>query len=541
MAIKKENTHVGKFLFILLSGLILALKAEIVLAALSPPSGPDRYSYIISAYTRYEWWLLRWEDSEIFCEISIEHEGLPTPWEVYVDCGEGLSVAWFEQEDCPTHILKNDPSQCPGYYLHLAATIPAERETPIALPPPTVWITLQDCTVEKATNRCESPPILVLQADEPLSEEKIISINGEKDQEAFSCTGDICEIPLSETDEDGITIAFWANSSYGDTSQLFDAHLRVSPAEDEENKLFWYVDVLSSQWRGEANASCAISWDAFPPFGGVPTWLSTPEDVGDLESDSEYTYLAGNLIAQGVVAASHCPDFGLNAPREANACGLEAAQPTMLAWQNRFDNLIMQAAEETSIPAIMLKRLFAHESQFWPGVFNEGTDVGLGQLTVDGADIAFLWNPIFFEEFCPLILENEDCEAGYIHLDPEQQERLRGALVHSVNATCDTCPLGVDLSQADFSVSVFANTLLGSCEQTGRVIYNNTNQLAGEITSYEDLWKFTLVDYNAGAGCLSLAIGETLDTGEDLDWEHLSANLTDVCTGAKRYVEEISE
>ena len=115
--------------------------------------------------------------------------------------------------------------------------------------------------------------------------------------------------------------------------------------------------------------------------------------------------------------------------------------------------------------------------------------MGLGQLTENEADTAFLWNPVFFEEFCPLILEDEECDAGYLRLDEAQQERIRGALVYSVNATCDDCPLGLDLTQADFSVGVFAHTLLGSCEQTGRVIQNNTNQKV----SYEDMWKFTLV------------------------------------------------
>ncbi|OQX64798.1 MAG: hypothetical protein B5M51_02590, partial [Anaerolinea sp. 4484_236] len=175
-----------------------------------------------------------------------------------------------------------------------------------------------------------------------------------------------------------------------------------------------------------------------------------------------------------------------------------------------------------------------------PGVFNAGTDVGFGQLTDQGDDIAFLWNPSFFEEFCSLVLEDDICNEGYLGLDIAQQERLRGALVYSVNATCEECPLGLDLTQADYSVGVFANTLLGSCEQTGSVVYNNTAKSPGVTTSYEDLWKFTLVNYNAGAGCLSLAIGKTLDKREPLDWNHLSENLTAVCMGTKDYVEDIS-
>lgn len=541
MLVQKRRAHSGVVFIFLLSWFAAMLSTGSASAASETPPGPDRFTYISEDYTTYQWWLLRWEDSEIVCETNIGHEGLPTLDEVYVDCGEDLYIAWVEQNACPAEIINRTPSECPGYYMHLASSVPAQREIPISLPPPVVWLDLEGCFTESSTNRCESPPTLALRGDEPLSGEEIIRISGELDGETFSCNGATCELPLSETDEEGITLEFWAYSSYGDSSHAFDARLRVSLAEDEESDQFWYVDVLSSQWRGEAIASCAESWDAFPPVGGVPEWLSTPESISDLESDYPYAYLAGNLISRNVVDASQCPDFGLDYNGQATACGLDIAQPAMIEWQNRFDTLIMKSSEETSIPANLLKRLFARESQFWPGIFNAGSDVGLGQLTENGADIAFLWNPIFFEEFCPQILGDEDCEAGYLYLDEEQQERIRGELVYSVNATCDDCPLGLDIAQADFSVGVFANTLLGSCEQTGRVVHNNTDEKPGETTSYEDLWKFTLVDYNAGAGCLSLAIGETLDLNQELDWGNLSNNLTPVCMEAKDYVEDISE
>ena len=69
----------------------------------------------------------------------------------------------------------------------------------------------------------------------------------------------------------------------------------------------------------------------------------------------------------------------------------------------------------------------------------------------------------------------------------------------------------------------------------------NTAQSPGALTSYEDLWKFTLVNYNAGAGCLSLALGETIGNNQEINWENLSSNLTVVCMGAKDYVDDISE
>ena len=539
MTHNKKLIYTQRGIFLLLSVVLIMTQAGSVSATPNTPTGPDRYTYAPVDYMSYTWWMMTWADNELVCEISIEHEGLPLYSEVYVDCGEGLANAWLEQANCPPDLYHDHPSQCPGYYLHLAESETKTREIAIALPAPMVWITLPDCTVENGTNRCESPPSLVLQGEEPIAEERIIAITGSVDDEPFTCQNARCELPLVETDIEGVRVEFWAASSYGDTSQLFEANVRVLVQETEDGDIFWYVDVLSSQWRGEANASCAESWDAFPPEGGVPFWLSTPESVDQLESDLQYTYLAGNLIERGVVDASQCLDFGIDAYGQATPCGLEAAQDAMLDWQNRFDQLILDAAQETQVPAVLLKRLFARESQFWPGVFNEGTDVGLGQLTVEGADFAFTWNAIFFEQFCPFVLDESECKKGYLHLSAEDSAYLRESLIYSVNATCEDCPLGVDLAQADQSVNIFANTLRASCEQTGFVVYNNTGEIPGEIASYEDLWRFTLVNYNAGAGCLGLAIDAAYSQGLALNWTNVSQNLTTVCSETEIYVNDI--
>ena len=62
---------------------------------------------------------------------------------------------------------------------------------------------------------------------------------------------------------------------------------------------------------------------------------------------------------------------------------------------------------------------------------------------------------------------------------------MRGALVASVDATCANCPLGIDLSRANFSVSVFGRTLLANCEQTGKIVQNVTGKSAGRTLDYE--------------------------------------------------------
>ena len=172
---------------------------------------------------------------------------------------------------------------------------------------------------------------------------------------------------------------------------------------------------------------------------------------------------------------------------------------------------------------------------------NDRPEAGLGQMTEGGADTTLLWNQPFFEQFCPSVLDNAVCHKGYPHIQPEQQVLLDAALVKSVDAFCPDCPLGIDLSRAENSVAVFAETLLANCEQTGMIVYNTYGGTPGSSATYENLWRFTLVNYNAGPGCLTLAIRDTQSNGEPLDWEHLSTHLTPACQGALDYVNQMSK
>ena len=526
-------------IFIVLVGSAFASSPGLNLrASLDTPPGPDRYASIVVDYTENTWWMALYEDSSFACEIVTDHEGWPTQDEVYTQCGKTIFNEWYNQELC-TETRSRD---CEGYYFYQVSSVPKQREVAVELPPAKAWVNLEDCTplTSISTNLCESMPILVITGEEPLPNEEITGIGGLIDGQPFTCD-DPCRIRLAPTDEDGVTVDFWAYSSYGDSSESFSAQVRV--AEDNAgnpDQSYIYVDVLSSQWIGAPSASCAESWDAFPPVGGPPEWLTTPKRVEDLNTEVPYNYLAANLISAGVVDASSCDNGGLlEDSYGANNCGLEVARPAVIEWQNRFDNLIMEVAQETGVPAQMLKRLFARESQFWPALFQD-SDIGLGQLTEDGADTTLLWSDSFFEQFCPLVLTADRCEKGYLHITPVEQEHLRLGLINTVNATCQDCPLGIDLSQADFSVNIFGHTLLANCEQTGRIVRNVSGGAPGEASSYEDLWKFTLANYNAGPGCLGEAVQATADQSLPLDWTNVSANLNGICSLAVDYVNDVS-
>jgi len=509
-------------------------------AAPAPP-GPDRYKKVVVPYTAYTWWLSEWGSNQIVCEIVIDYEGTPHPSDIYKNCGQDTYNNWIKTVPCPEDTINNDPADCTGYYLELAGSTAEQKTIGVALPPAQVWVDLEDCN-QRPDGGCSTQPTLILRGEEPLPNEHITSIAGKVGSTSFECDGATCPFSLYVTHPEGVQMVFWAFSSYGDSSQQFTASINVATQTPEgEDQPVWYVTVLSSQWAGLPIASCAETWQTFPPPGPLPHWLTTPSTAPELASDIPYTYLAGNLITQGFVDASSCEDGGLVPGGAASTCGMEAARSMVTEWQNRFDALIIDVSNKTGVPAFLLKNIFSRESQFWPGVFREGEDVGFGQLTDNGADTTLLWNPDFYDQFCPFVLSTDTCSKGYAILNPEQQAMLRGALVRSVNATCKNCPTGLDLTKADFSVEVFADTLLANCEQAGRIVQGLTGKVPGSVSTYEDMWKFTIVNYNAGAGCLYNGVKATRLAGLGLTWDNLATKLPDNCKGAVKYVNDVSQ
>jgi hypothetical protein len=337
-------------------------------------------------------------------------------------------------------------------------------------------------------------------------------------------------------------IEFSADSSFGDSSEVYTAQVRVldTGVPATPNAGGWYVDVISSQWQGETIVTCARIWQAFPPIGGPPDWLSTPEASPSLASGEPYYYLAGRLISQGLVDVTGCPAGGLLPNGYADACGLERARPMVAEWQNQFDERLVEVAQSTGIPAQLMKNLFAQESQFWPGIYRVPFEFGLGQITEKGADSILLWNSAFYEQFCPLVLAEETCEQGYLKLTEYQRTILRGALAFQANADCPTCQSGINLANASFSVELFANTLKASCAQIDQLIFTATQRTSGSVATYEDLWRMTVANYHAGPGCVSYAIHLAWQNTGRLTWQDVATQFTVPCQGVIPYVNEIS-
>ena len=310
---------------------------------------------------------------------------------------------------------------------------------------------------------------------------------------------------------------------------LFPSKVNVVDAssDDESGVVFDVVDtdICTDVWAG--------SLADYP-------WLIPPKSAGVLATDEPLNFLAGRLIFHGLVDASGCQDGGMLTNGNASPCGLVAARELVREWQNRFDDQIFSSGLESGIPARLLKATIAQESQFWASQYVTG-HFGLGHLTLNGADVALLWSPYLYQEICPHVFGSGYCSSdiGYASRDAVEQEMLKATLLVLVNPTCPNCAGYVDLDQAEYSVHLFAWTLLAHCRQTTQVIYNATGQSPGDIVSQPELWLLTMYGYNAGAGCLSQAVEEAYARDGVLNMENVGSLAKESCSGGWGYVQNI--
>ncbi len=68
--------------------------------------------------TVYVWWLVRWENNQVACSLSVAHDGPPTANEIELGCGTGLLYQWQATPYCA-----DSSASCTGLYLHLATRI----------------------------------------------------------------------------------------------------------------------------------------------------------------------------------------------------------------------------------------------------------------------------------------------------------------------------------------------------------------------------------------------------------------------------------
>ncbi len=309
-----------------------------------------------------------------------------------------------------------------------------------------------------------------------------------------------------------------------------------------------FLQDFARDWKPDKSGGCLEIWDFTPGIKKIPGWLYTPESADGLNTTNAYYILAGMLIRNKVVDASSCPAGGLASLAgdnlAANNCGMTLALPAVVSWQNRFNQKIYTTAQQTGIPATLLKNVFRQESQFWPGVFLMETEGGLGQMTTGGVDTLLLWSPSLFQNLCSKSFSQDVCRQGYARLNVAEKAILQGALFQILDATCPDCVGGIDADQADFSIDLFAENLLSNCKQVAGIVDEQTSvKTPSLVSTYPDLWKMTLFNYNAGPGCLERAVlrAWAKDSSTLLTWDRVAAQVEPQCVGGIQYVDQIAK
>ncbi len=114
-----------------------------------------RQTEIVIPVTEYEWWVIRWINNQIVCQLKVAHEGVPTAAEVFNSCGEVVYDEWSETPPCDDADQGDQAAAaCTGMYFFLVGSSEAERTVTIDLPLPAVGLSLAGCSPAPPENFC---------------------------------------------------------------------------------------------------------------------------------------------------------------------------------------------------------------------------------------------------------------------------------------------------------------------------------------------------------------------------------------------------
>jgi hypothetical protein len=385
-------------------------------------------------------------------------------------------------------------------------------------------------------------PYVILSAFSALPTQVSVTIQGFINSQQFICTAFPCAIDLQTSSR----LVFTAYASSGEVSETVIATVSVTRTDAG------YLVVIDSvsQFRS-FNNSCGIAWGVFDEQNAA--WDDFVQFPYELHTKKTLHNLATQLLINGIVDASDCPAGGLSLGLSwPTACGLERASGAMIEWQNRFDDHIWLASSQHGIPPKILKTLIEVETQFWPGNVRVFLDeYGLGQVNQLGMDVLLRRDPTLYQRVCPSILS--DCSRPYLSLEPQQQAMIRGAVVRLMDVTCADCEYGFDLNKAKESIPVIAMLFRANCQQVDYILNladvpdpdadaaTATAAVATiaaggdtDTTSYEDLWRFTILSYHSGLNCFQEALLATRKAHRPFTWENIEERLK--CRGGADYV-----
>lgn len=499
---------------------VLLMMPNMVFGGLADIAEPEPVSRKVEAEVTVmtnHWQLSQWSDGRQVCELFLEHDHWPSPAEVWTACGYDVMEDWLNTPSI-SGVMNGEVEMLKGLLLHYLGQTPVTVIEQIELPGIGMEIIPLNCTPGEW---CETRPLVEVNATEPLEGYAIQNVHVRAGSRKKVYNGDEGQFNVPITNADGGWLEYWAESTYGDWSETVRVKYRCIMNEDGSA---FHFDLLGGDWDKLA-ASGAALWQLFPPVdGSLPLALEKPDTAGDLFTAEPYVYLGGNLIRAGEIDASGCPDGGLNLNGTASECGKDAGIRQIVEWQNRYDGLIFQAAEMYNVPPKILKGIIAQESQFWP-ISDDPYEVGLGYITSDGVDMLLTWDVTHYLEVCLPKYGEKVCSSGYGSLSEIHKTMLRREILDKIGT--------------DEEINVLAAIILASARQSGQLVQNLSKQEPTFVTTYVDMWKISVGNYYAGAGCIGNAIEGAISDEELLSWDSITEQLTPECSIADDYVSRV--
>lgn len=177
--------------------------------------------------------------------------------------------------------------------------------------------------------------------------------------------------------------------NYQTTICAVETEERIEPAREEVARQCPEAKEYVIRYAGTREVVTAAPL-CKPPTVAQPASIATNED---------YYLLAGKLIWFGF-ATGKCPGGYSGVDIEtfaATPCGMDGARAEMLAWQNGLDDSILASARTWNVPAALLKRIIADETQFWSWTGTDG-EHGLIQITDAGAAVVLhVYQPGYYK------------------------------------------------------------------------------------------------------------------------------------------------
>lgn len=330
---------------------------------------------------------------------------------------------------------------------------------------------------------------------------------------------------LPATGERGQWVEYWAITDEDKTTEHYWLKFRQIELNTENGVQYDY-QIIGNAFPFEGPYGSEI-WYTFPrynePLPGVLERIPSPEY---LVTKHKLSILSARLIRAGRADGSVCPNYGLNVDGSANGCGEEQTASLVYEYQNKYDEAIFSAAGRYHVPPRVVKGLIAQESQFWP-ISETPYEYGLGMMTESGADMLLRWNPSYFLSVCykTYPATRDKCAKGFSALSEEEQIVLRGAVISKIGTNEE--------------MEVLSAAIYGAMSQTNQLISNVTNASVSDVTTYEDMWKFSIADYYSGSGCLYNAMAQVYAREGFITWDSVKQYMVGKCAKAGQYVDRV--